>query len=252
MNNDWRDYKNDSYLAHHGVKGMKWGVRRYQNDDGSLNSAGKKRYSGTKVEKYLTKSEKYENKSANARTRLGSYINSGIAYRARLKADNAAAKSDNNYKWWAVNQNRSRKYAAAAETEAGIAKKMKARSEREMSINSKKAKKIMDRGVRYLSAAENTEDFARAYRSIAKEKNLFDKAVTSTNAMDEVYRTGYTKTGRRWTMGDRRVEGAIDSAASSITGHNLSGITGLIRDVKYKKNNSAEKRWDTILKNKKG
>lgn len=32
-------------LIHYGVKGQKWGVRRYQNKDGSLTSAGKKRYS---------------------------------------------------------------------------------------------------------------------------------------------------------------------------------------------------------------
>ena len=32
-------------LSHYGVKGMKWGVRRYQNSDGSLTSKGKKRYS---------------------------------------------------------------------------------------------------------------------------------------------------------------------------------------------------------------
>jgi len=30
-------------LAHYGIKGMKWGVRRYQNSDGSYTSAGKKR-----------------------------------------------------------------------------------------------------------------------------------------------------------------------------------------------------------------
>ena len=32
------------YLVHHGTKGMKWGIRRYQNKDGSLTPAGKKRY----------------------------------------------------------------------------------------------------------------------------------------------------------------------------------------------------------------
>lgn len=31
-------------LTHWGIKGMKWGVRRYQNKDGSLTPAGKKRY----------------------------------------------------------------------------------------------------------------------------------------------------------------------------------------------------------------
>lgn len=33
-----------TYLAHHGIKGMKWGVRRYRNKDGSLTEAGKQRY----------------------------------------------------------------------------------------------------------------------------------------------------------------------------------------------------------------
>lgn len=31
-------------LCHHGILGQKWGVRRYQNADGSLTEAGKKRY----------------------------------------------------------------------------------------------------------------------------------------------------------------------------------------------------------------
>lgn len=34
----------DQELYHYGVKGMKWGIRRYQNKDGTLTSKGKKRY----------------------------------------------------------------------------------------------------------------------------------------------------------------------------------------------------------------
>lgn len=40
-------------LYHHGIKGQKWGVRRYQNKDGTLTRAGKKRYS-KELDKELT------------------------------------------------------------------------------------------------------------------------------------------------------------------------------------------------------
>lgn len=36
------DYRNSLY--HHGIKGQRWGVRRYQNADGSLTEAGKNKY----------------------------------------------------------------------------------------------------------------------------------------------------------------------------------------------------------------
>ena len=87
----------DKYeLYHHGIKGMKWGVRRYQNKDGSLTAAGKKRaktidsdierYSsrGTKAEgKFLKLYEKGDMESnANKRDRLYS---KAFKYEAKSK-----------------------------------------------------------------------------------------------------------------------------------------------------------------------
>jgi hypothetical protein len=37
------NYTYPNYLAHFGILGMHWGVRRYQNPDGTLTNAGKRR-----------------------------------------------------------------------------------------------------------------------------------------------------------------------------------------------------------------
>lgn len=44
--NDYLDY-----LQHHGIKGQKWGIRRYQNYDGTYTRAGVKRY-GQATDRY--------------------------------------------------------------------------------------------------------------------------------------------------------------------------------------------------------
>lgn len=56
----------ENELYHHGVKGQKWGVRRYQNKDGSLTLAGKKR--ALKMQNQYTElsnNKKYRDKDGN-------------------------------------------------------------------------------------------------------------------------------------------------------------------------------------------
>ena len=62
-------------LYHHGKKGMKWGVRRYQNKDGTLTDAGKKRYARDAREKEFDKYDEetgkyYKQSKKNGRTDL--------------------------------------------------------------------------------------------------------------------------------------------------------------------------------------
>ena len=52
-------------LYHHGILGQKWGIRRYQNSDGSLTNAGKLRY-GKKHQRLMRVTNRYEQLKARA------------------------------------------------------------------------------------------------------------------------------------------------------------------------------------------
>ncbi len=65
----------EEFLMHHGILGMKWGVRRYQNEDGTLTAVGKRHKaklderSMKKDVKWAKRHEKSIMKQANKRTK---------------------------------------------------------------------------------------------------------------------------------------------------------------------------------------
>ena len=62
----------DRYLAHHGILGQKWGIRRYQNEDGTLTEAGKQRYRAyTYDDLYFNAKKIGHNKGTKASVLLG-------------------------------------------------------------------------------------------------------------------------------------------------------------------------------------
>lgn len=79
-------------LMHHGIKGMKWGIRRYQNSDGTLADAGKKRYFklADKGDKLRAEGyDLYSNKTAlTKKEKIGFAVGTGAATAASIMTGN--------------------------------------------------------------------------------------------------------------------------------------------------------------------
>lgn len=95
----------NSYLKHHGIKGMKWGVRRYQNEDGTLTPAGLKRQA--KFDKEFKTAKKLDPTAtdeeatdlANRRLRLKKYLKIGLGITAGVLVAYGGYKLYQTYKW---------------------------------------------------------------------------------------------------------------------------------------------------------
>ena len=104
-------FYSDEELAHHGIKGQKWGVRRFEKADGTLTSAGKKRYGDT--------SDLYNNvktTKANVKSATESYnkaFNKAYKDSSRLTSHLSKKGRDRQTKEWEDTWNKSSAYDSA-------------------------------------------------------------------------------------------------------------------------------------------
>lgn len=207
-------YIGENALAHHGILGMKWGIRRYQNEDGSLTSAGRRRYS---TGEHL---DELNDKQLRALNR-------------RMKA-----VSENE------NINRERKNSAEAFEYAKKQQKIDAKQER---INSKNRATeldlIKDRQKfdekRYVDSQKAEKDKQKAAEKYAKDNShrLMGKDITKLSdgelkllndriAAEAAYKKS---TAKPKTLGQKLVDTAKESAenaAKKVVQDNVSKIIG--------------------------
>lgn len=147
----------ESDLAHYGVLGMKWGIRRFQNKDGSYTDQGRKRYSARDYSRQLntldtqTVQAIYERENANARF-------NDLTRKAMKKASSKNGMSEKSAKKFLNKKDRLMKaYELSDERvkhgEELTNKVLASALERGYSIESKKVQRMADNGYKAMSSA---------------------------------------------------------------------------------------------------
>lgn len=110
----------EGYIEHHGILGMKWGVRRYQNADGSLTEAGKKHYD--KVSSSSMQSKLDTSDALRISKKTSSY-QAAKEKSSTEKADKYKKKADSEFD--PIKKDKYLSKSKAAEKEAEAARKIK-------------------------------------------------------------------------------------------------------------------------------
>lgn len=214
----------DSYLVHHGIKGQKWGVRRFQNEDGSLTSKGRSRYD-IKTDKLRSKADKHIDKIGSSKTRLGKTYHNYMAYNNEFKANTRDSwKADKGHITKRVGDIIGSGYSS------NLAKATSGYYDRKSEYTKTKLGTTVAKAQAY-----NQDSLAKAANKLHNSKNVLDYGSNYINAI--ATRPIKTLAGRETTTGKRMVDAAL-----------TGGYLGLAKDVKYYMVDNKEK--GTIARNR--
>ena len=264
-------YMDADELYHHGIKGMKWGVRRFQRKDGSLTSAGKKRYlddpsvtsSKAKMESDRAK-QRLANAEYNKAYNKASYIPTKSNRQALNKAYADKIKADSEYRRSKFDYSTNKEAARLRENGKEIKNKSKHRLKLEeqykkMGLTDEQAQAAANKRIRtekiLAASAALTVTACAAYIANKKLKDRIDGVI---KAGDQMQRISMTDNGGKLhdvfyaAKGDhdiKRYEGMLGMTRSKHVGSAYKLKLEATRDIKVASKDHAAKIFEDLYKN---
>ena len=263
-------YTDADELYHHGIKGMKWGVRRFQRKDGSLTSAGKKRYlddpsvtsSKAKMESDRAK-QRLANAEYNKAYNKASYIPTKSNRQALSKAYADKIKADSEYRRSKFDYGTNKEAARLRESGKEIKNKSKHRLKLEeqykkMGLTDEQAQAAANKRIRtekiLAASAALTVTACAAYVANKKLKDRIDGVI---KAGDQMQRISMTDNGGKLhdvfyaAKGDhdiKRYEGMLGMTRSKQVGSAYKLKLEATRDIKVASKDHAAKIFEDLYK----
>jgi hypothetical protein len=210
----------DGDLYHHGIIGMKWGRRRYQNKDGSLTAAGKKRYEAEAAKlKEREKMVKNREKVAAQQAKLDAKKANLDARERVLDADKIAAKE-------------AKEQAKAARKEArAIAKAERQAKKASEAFKTKSLKDMTDDEIITAIARKQLEDrYNQMYPTEVSKGKRFMQRVINDVVVPSAIDVGKNALGK---LGDNLIKKYIPDAP--VDPNSVEGLKINAEKSKYRK-----------------
>ena len=266
-------YMDADELYHHGIKGMKWGVRRFQRKDGSLTSAGKKRYlddPSVKSSKAKMDAARKKQRAANADYTNASNKAAFVPTKSNMQEANKAyarkIKADSEYRRSKFDYSTNKEAARLRESGKEIKNKSKHRLKLEeqykkMGLTDEQAQAAANKRIRtekiLAASAALTVTACAAYVANKKLKDRIDGVI---KAGDQMQRISMTDNGGKLhdvfyaAKGDhdiKRYEGMLGAARSKQAGSAYKLKLEATRDIKVASKDHAAKIFEDLYKNDK-